>query len=92
MQTLLKNDYEKFFNSLQLPEQKAIFVNTTKISTKNFLKAADFLCQPIPYEKCGFFIDNLKLGKHPLHQAGAFYIQDASAMFTVNAINLKGDE
>lgn len=92
MQILLKDEYPAFLLSLSSPEQKAIFVNNNKITNQNFLSAIDFKTEPIEYEKSGFYIENLKLGKHPLHHAGAFYVQDASAMFTVNALKFNGDE
>ncbi len=89
---LLGGEYPSFLNSLNAGEQKAIYVNNNKISCENLLNCVDFKTEPIPYEKSGFYIDNIKLGKHPLHHAGAFYVQDASAMFTVNALNFKGNE
>ncbi len=92
MRTILGEKYDSFLSSLNEPEQKGIFVNNHKISTENFTKIADFPLSPIAYEKSGFYIDNLKLGKHPLHCAGAFYVQDPSAMFTINSLNFKGNE
>lgn len=92
MRTILGEKYDSFLSSLNEPEQKGIFVNNHKISTENFKKFVDFSVSPIAYEKSGFYIDNLKLGKHPLHCAGAFYVQDPSAMFTVNSLNFKGNE
>lgn len=92
MKTLLKSEYPAFLESLNDSEQKAIFVNKNKISLEEFLKVADFKTSPIEYEKFGLYIENLKLGKHPLHHAGAFYVQDPSAMFTVNATNFDGNE
>ena len=92
MRGILGEKYDSFLSSLNEPEQKGIFVNNHKISTENFKKIVDFSVSPIAYEKSGFYIDNLKLGKHPLHCAGAFYVQDPSAMFTVNSLNFKGNE
>lgn len=92
MKILLGRGYDSFLSCLNESEQKGIFVNNHKISTENFVDIVDFRVSPIAYEKSGFYIDNLKLGKHPLHCAGAFYIQDPSAMFTVNAFEFKGNE
>ena len=44
------------------------------------------------YEQNGFYVDAEKKGRHPLHHAGAFYMQEPSAMFTINSIKFKGDE
>ena len=92
MKEILKEDYDDFLESLNENEQKGIYVNNYKISTERFKKIVDFPVCPIDYEKSGFYIDNSKKGRHPLHHVGAFYIQDPSAMFTVNAHNFRGDE
>lgn len=92
MKNMLGKEYNDFYNSLLDCGEKAIFVNENKISVEDFLKIADFPIEKIPYEKCGFYIGNQKLGRHPLHHAGAFYIQEPSAMFTVNAFKFNGDE
>ena len=92
MQNILGRDYEKFLSSLNEREVKSIFVNNNKISVKNFKNVVNFSISPINYEKNGFYVDNEKRGKHPLHHAGAFYIQEPSAMFTVNAYKFRGNE
>lgn len=92
MKSLLGDEYEDFFTTLSKDQEKSIIVNTNKISVKDFLNIADFSLSPISYEQSGFYIDNEKLGRHPLHHAGAFYVQEPSAMFTVNAYKFKGDE
>lgn len=92
MNSLLGDEFGDFMESLNQPLQKSIYVNSNKINVKDFLNIVDFEVQPIFYEKCGFYVDNDKKGRHPLHHAGAFYMQEPSAMFTVNAFNFKGDE
>ena len=92
MKSLLGDEYEDFVASLSKDQEKSLIVNTNKISVKDFLNIVDFPLNSIAYEKSGFYIDNEKLGRHPLHHAGVFYIQEPSAMFTVNAYNFKGDE
>ena len=85
-------NYLDFLSSLNKEEEKGIFVNTNKISVENFVKIVDFYIENIEYEKNGFYIDNIKLGRHSLHHAGMFYVQDPSAMFTVNAYKFNGNE
>ena len=92
MKDLLGEDFEAFDKSLSEPSQKSLYVNQNKISVENFKEIIDFNIEQIPYEKAGFYIDDEKRGRHPLHHAGAFYLQEPSAMFTVNAYNFKGDE
>jgi len=92
MKKLLREEYNDFLVSLDQPQQKAIFVNSSKISAEEFSNIVDFSLEKISYEKCGFYVDNAKRGRHPLHHAGAMYFQEPSAMFTVNAIKFNGDE
>lgn len=92
MKELLGAEFDGFLHSLNEPEQKGILVNTSKIDVEEFSKLADFSLEKIPYEQAGFYVDNVRRGHHPLHHAGAFYVQDPSAMFTVNAHQFKGDE
>jgi len=92
MKALLGAEYQDFLSSLSNNSQKSVFVNENKISVDSFLSLIDFSTSPISYEKAGFYVDDIKLGRHPLHHAGAFYLQEPSAMFTVNAYNFKGDE
>ncbi len=92
MRGILGDEYEDFISALNRLDEKAIYVNTNKISVDKFLSIIDFNVEKILYEKNGFYIDNVKWGRHPLHHAGAFYIQEPSAMFTVNAYNFKGNE
>lgn len=90
MKVILGDEFNDFLSALNQPKQSAIFVNN-KISVDKFKQIVDFEIEPVPYENRGFYV-NQKLGKHPLHHAGAFYVQEPSAMFTVNAHQFKGDE
>ncbi len=92
MKSILAEQFEDFKLSLEKPMQKAIYVNQNKIDLDYFKHIIDFSIESIPYEKAGFYVDNEKKGRHPLHHAGAFYLQEPSAMFTVNSIEFNGDE
>ena len=92
MKGLLGDNFDAFLESLNNPIVKSIYVNENKISVKEFKKIVNFSIEQIPYEKAGFYVDNDKKGRHPLHHAGAFYMQEPSAMFTINSINFNGDE
>ena len=92
MRDILGDEYDDFYVSLNESIQKSIYVNENKISVKKFKEIVDFEIEQIPYEKAGFYVDNLKKGRHQLHHAGAFYMQEPSAMFTINSIKFNGDE
>ncbi|MEE1673185.1 16S rRNA (cytosine(1407)-C(5))-methyltransferase RsmF [Agarivorans aestuarii] len=73
--------------------RKSIRVNTLKISVKKFLQLANsnqWQLEPIPWCSTGFWItredESLSLGNTAEHQAGLFYIQEASSMLPVSAL------
>lgn len=92
MKDILLDEYEEFERALSYPVQKSMYVNENKIDIEKFKNVVDFPIEQISYERAGFYLNNDKYGKHPLHHAGAFYMQEPSAMFTVNSIQFKGDE
>ncbi len=92
MKSILGEEYEDFISSLNNPLEKAIYVNENKIDIQEFKDIIDFKITTILYERAGFYVDEAKLGRHPLHHVGAFYIQEPSAMFTINSFEFKGDE
>ena len=92
MRDILGDEYGDFISSLSNPNVKSIYVNENKISVEKFKDIVDFSISPIVYDRAGFYIDDIKLGRHPLHHAGVFYIQEPSAMFTINAHSFRGDE
>ena len=92
MKAILGENYNKFVESLSQPSVKAIYVNENKIAVKKFLSIVDFDVEPISYDNAGFYVDSDKKGRHPLHHSGAFYMQEPSAMFTVNCLKFRGDE
>lgn len=92
MEQILGSEFNDFLKSLDSPSEKSIYVNESKISVDDFKNIVDFPIEQIPYDHAGFYVDQEKKGRHPLHHAGAFYLQEPSAMFTVNAFKFKGDE
>lgn len=92
MKSILKEDFDDFITSLNQPQIKSIYVNENKIELNKFVEKIDFKIEQIPYEKYGFYVEEGVKGRHALHHAGAFYFQEPSAMFTVNAYDFRGDE
>ena len=90
MKILLKEDYDKFINSFNEPDVKAIRVNTAKIEVSDFTNLFPSSLERIPYTDDGFFVKEI-LGSHPYHHAGLYYSQDPAAMMPANAINLDED-
>ena len=83
MQVLLGEDFEDFLASYQKPVHPSLRVNTLKITPRALHEVAPFVGEPIPWQENGFYYPaegDVRPGKHPLHEAGAYYIQEASAM------------
>jgi NOL1/NOP2/sun family putative RNA methylase len=75
-----------------MPAYRAIRVNTLKISVKDFIALSPFSLQPVPWEECGFYVSQEKLGKSPLHAAGLFYVQEPSAMCAAPLLKVEPGE
>ena len=82
MKSLLNTEYEDFAASYEKEKYQALRLNPLSIgdgvrgSFSNFTE--------VPWEKNGFYYDSsFRPGKHPLHEAGAYYIQEPSAMSAV---------
>ena len=95
MKELLGDEYESFEASLNLPAFRGVYVNTLKCNPEKFLSLFPFETSPTPFSENGFYIENelSGIGKHPLHHAGAFYVQEPSAMSAAAALEVKkGDK
>jgi 16S rRNA C967 or C1407 C5-methylase (RsmB/RsmF family)/NOL1/NOP2/fmu family ribosome biogenesis protein len=79
--------YSYFSNHSNRPPYKALRVNPKKSISPSFL--ASFV--PVPWCPLGYYVDE-KIGSHPYHQAGQFYIQEPSAMAVVELMNIQKDD
>ncbi len=86
MRAMLKTEYDSFMASYEAGSHRSLRVNTLKDSVGAFVDrySRRFGLEPVPWEETGFYYDEVsRPGRHPLHRAGAFYIQEASAMAPV---------
>ncbi len=80
MKVQLGEDYPAFLESLERPRAVALRYNPLK-GEKPLLP---FVGQPVPWEPCGYYYDpEARPGLHPFHEAGVYYLQEASAMAPV---------
>lgn len=91
MKSLLGEDYRAFAQSYDLPAQIGLRRNTL-VTAEQLHEWLGLELQPIAYEPTGYYSVGECSGNHCLHQAGAFYRQDPSAMLTAAAIDWRGDE
>ena len=83
MEAMLGEDFPAFCASYAKPSHPSLRVNTLKSSPDELSEIAPFIGDPIPWQENGFYYTadgDIRPGKHPLHEAGAYYIQEASAM------------
>ncbi len=84
IQAQLGNEYEAFLQSLERPRAVALRFNPLKGAAP----ALPFVGEPVPWEAQGFYYDAAsRPGLHPYHDAGVYYLQEASAMSAVSLLN-----
>ena len=80
MKNQLGEEYRSFLNSLERPRAVALRFNPLKGSVPGM----DFVGENVPWEPMGFYYDpEARPGLHPYHEAGVYYLQEASAMAPV---------
>lgn len=80
MSTQLGEEYEAFLQSLQRPRAVALRMNPLK----GELPTLPFVTEPVPWEPLGYYYDpEARPGLHVFHEAGVYYLQEASAMAPV---------
>ncbi len=89
METMLGRDYPAFLSEISREESvKALRVNPRKATPDVVSAALSSPLAPLPYNEYGFVTAEEKPGHLPLHHAGAFYMQDPSAMATLAALRI----
>lgn len=93
MKDLLGDDFDRYIETVDKEPYRGIRVNTLKMLPDELLPLLPFAGERVPFAEDGFYVSAEKLGKHPLHHAGAFYVQEPSAMSAVTALDVKpGDK
>lgn len=82
-EALLNEQFPAFLSSYNDPSPRALRLhNSTNIEA---VKA--FLSAPVPWAENAYYVSpDSAPGAHPLHEAGAYYMQDASAMVPAMAL------
>ena len=80
MRTQLGEEYDDFLKSLERPRAVALRFNPLKGDRAEL----PFVGAPVPWEPEGFYYDpEARPGLHVYHEAGVYYLQEASAMAPV---------
>ncbi|MBR2890499.1 MAG: RsmB/NOP family class I SAM-dependent RNA methyltransferase [Oscillospiraceae bacterium] len=84
MQEQLGEEYPAFLASLERPRAVALRFDPQKGNPP----ALDFVGKPVPWEPQGYYYDpQARPGLHPFHEAGVYYLQEASAMAPVTLLD-----
>ncbi len=91
MKAMLGEDFDAFLRSYDRPSTPSLRLNPLK---KNNICPSDIAGMPcignrVPWVENGYYYDpesEIRPGKHPYHEAGAYYIQEASAMLPASLL------
>lgn len=93
MEALLKEEYSAFLESYEDENRHSLRINPLKCSGNTDKQTMPFGLTQVPWEENGYYYDSdAKPGKHPYHDAGVYYIQEASAMAPVHYLDPKPGE
>jgi len=85
----LGEEYPAFLESLDRPRAVALRFNPLKGEQPEL----PFVGDPVPWEPMGYYYDpEARPGLHPYHEAGVYYLQEASAMSAVALLDPKPGE
>ncbi len=83
MKAQLGQEYEAFLASMERPRAVALRFNPLKVNTQK-LPQLPFVGSQVPWEPTGYYYStDARPGLHPYHEAGVYYLQEASAMAPV---------
>ena len=89
MQLQLGEEYPAFLSSLERPRAVALRFNPLKGESP----AMAFVKEPVPWEPMGYYYDpEARPGLHVYHEAGVYYLQEASAMAPVALLDPRPGE
>lgn len=87
MRRLLGGAYARFLAGYDAPPRRGLRVNTLKCGAGSLRALLPLSLEPVPWCPDGFsFEGEWKAGADPLHHAGAYYMQEPSAMTAAAAL------
>lgn len=94
MRSQLGPDADAYFAALEAPYQRGLRLNPRKPLQPQAQSAVDGLLEPIPWHAAlgRYLTPESVAGADPLHEAGAYYLQEPSAMAPVSVLAPKPGE
>lgn len=93
MQNILGDEYDAFIKTYEENRKAALRINTLKGNSERLFSVLGETLSPVPWTSDGYFYpDTIQPGKSPLHEAGAYYIQEPSAMLPAELLKAQPGE
>ena len=93
MKNILGNEYDAFIKTYEENRKAALRINTLKGNSEKLFAVLGEELPPVPWTGDGYFYpDTIQPGKSPLHEAGAYYIQEPSAMLPAELLKAQPGE
>ena len=89
MRALLGAEADAFLRSYDEPATVGVRANLLKLDPTRFRQIAPWSLETVPWCPSGFYVhDGERLGRHPYHAAGLYYVQEPSAMAVAEALDI----
>ncbi len=93
MKDQLGGEYEAFIGSYESPAIKALRINRRRVQAPDYARMCSIATgmqnlESVDIWPGAYYYDSDMPGKNPLHEAGAYYIQEASAMYPVTLLDV----
>lgn len=93
MQNILGDEYDAFIKTYEENRKAALRINTLKGNSEKLFSVLGETLSSVPWTSDGYFYpDTMQPGKSPLHEAGAYYIQEPSAMLPAELLKAQPGE
>lgn len=92
MKEMLGTEYDAFLTSYEQDRVQSLRINPWKVG-EGFARSCGFRLEQIPWAKNGYYYEaGDEPGKHIYHEAGVYYIQEASAMIPAACLEARPGE
>lgn len=93
MKNILGDEYDAFIKTYEENRKAALRINTLKGNSEKLFSVLGETLSAVPWTSDGYFYpDTMQPGKSPLHEAGAYYIQEPSAMLPAELLKAQPGE
>lgn len=93
MKEQLGESFPAYLTAMEKPPRRALRVNTLKTDRESLETLLDMALEPCGIIPEGLFVpESFRPGKHPLHAAGLFYMQEPSAQLPASLLGIRPHE